>query len=115
MFAREQTLGKTVRFLLPSLKLKQPGKPGRTIEEDVHLYLIENFGGYTATASNVFGYWKEHSGKDSYGEHREFQVALTADEKLEPLKHFLGELSARLGEECLYVEVAGEALLIDSA
>jgi hypothetical protein len=109
---REQSLGKTVRFLLPSLKLKQPGRKGRIAEEDVHQFLIANFGGYTALAANYFGYWKDEGGRDTYGEHREFTVALTSDEKLPQLKGFLADVSDTLGEECLYVEVAGEAFLI---
>ena len=109
---REQSLGQAVRFLLPSLKLKQPGRKSRTAEEDVHQFLIANFGGYTALAANHFGYWKDESSRDTYGEHREFTVALTSKEKLPELKGFLAEVSETLGEQCLYVEVAGEALLI---
>lgn len=109
---REQSLGKTVRFLLPSLKLKQPGRKARTAEEEVHEFLVANFGGYTALAANHFGYWKDEGGRDTYGEHRQFGVALTSEEKLPQLKSFLAEISETLGEECLYVEVAGESLLI---
>lgn len=112
MGIREQRMGRVVRFLLPSLKLKQAGESGRTVEEDVHAFLVERMGGYTASSGNLFGYWKDDSGKDSYGEHREFTVGVTADGKLDELKHFLSRLSARLNEECLYVEVGGEALLI---
>jgi hypothetical protein len=109
---RETRLGKRVRFLLPSLKLKRKGDQGRTLEEDVHGFLVSEFGGYTASSGNLFGYWKDDSGKDSYGEHREFTVGLSSDDKLEGLKDFLGTLAGKMGEECLYAEVAGEAMLI---
>jgi hypothetical protein len=109
---RETKLGKRVRFLLPSLKLKRRGEQGRTLEEDVHGFLVSEFGGYTASSGNLFGYWKDNSGKDSYGEHREFTVGLGSGDKLEGLKAFLGELAGKMGEECLYMEVAGEAMLI---
>ncbi len=112
MGPREQSLGRTVRFLLPSLKLKQPGDGSRTAEEDVHSFLMREFGGYTATSGTLFGYWKDDAGENSYGEHREFSVGVTADDKLPTLKQFLARLAKTLGEECLYVEVAGEALLI---
>jgi hypothetical protein len=108
----EKPLGKNVRFLLPSLKLKQPCEHGDTIEQLVHLYLIEHFGGYTATSANLFGYWKEEDGEHSYGEHREFVVALPHDRGLPELKAFLGRTARMLGEKCLYVEVSGVAVLL---
>ena len=108
----EKPLGKNVRFLLPSLKLKQPCQGGITIEQSVHDFLMTHFGGYTATAANLFGYWKEEDGAFSYGEHREFTVALTGESGLSELKQFLGGTVRTLDEKCLYVEVAGVASLL---
>ena len=108
----ETPLGKNVRFLLPSLKLKQPSANGDTIEQCVHVFLMENFGGYTATSANLFGYWKEEDGEQSYGEHREFVVALPHDRGLPELKEFLGATARTLDEKCLYFEVAGVAVLL---
>ena len=108
----EKPLGKNVRFLLPSLKLKQPCTGGITVEQSVHDFLMGNFGGYTAPAANLFGYWKEEDGAFSYGEHREFAVALTGEEGLSELKRFLGDTARTLEEKCLYVEVAGVASLL---
>jgi hypothetical protein len=71
---RERNLGTSVVFLLPSLKLKEPSLNGPSIENRLHAFLMENFGGYTAQAGNIFGYWREENGRDSYGEHREFSV-----------------------------------------
>jgi hypothetical protein len=109
---REKALGRNVRFLLPSLKLKEPCASGETVEQSVHAYLLEHFGGYTATSANLFGYWREESGGYSYGEHREFTVALPDDKGLPELKDFLGRTARTLGEECLYVEVSGKASLL---
>ena len=108
----EKPLGKNVRFLLPSLKLKQPCPGGITVEQSVHDFLMAHFGGYTATAANLFGYWKEEDGAFSYGEHREFAVALTGEDGLTELKQFLGSTVQTLDEKCLYVEVAGVASLL---
>lgn len=108
----EKPLGKNVRFLLPSLKLKQPCSNNITVEQSVHDFLMTNFGGYTATAANLFGYWAEENGAFSYGEHREFTVALTGEEGLTELKQFLGDTTRTLQEKCLYVEVAGVASLL---
>jgi hypothetical protein len=112
MAHHETPLGKNVRFLLPSLKLKQPSANGDTIEQCVHVFLMENFGGYTATSANLFGYWKEEDGDHTYGEHREFVVALPDDKGLPELKEFLGKTARSLDEKCLYVEVAGVAVLL---
>ena len=111
---REQALGKNVRFLLPSLKLKEPCPGGGTIEQSVHAYLVEHFGGYTAGSATVAGYWREEDGSQSYGEHREFTVALPNDRGLHELKRFLALTARRLCESCLYVEVAGSAVLLYS-
>jgi len=82
------------------------------VEQSVHTFLMEQFGGYTATAATVFGYWREADGGYSYGEHREFTVALPHGEGLAALKEFLGRTARVLGEKCLYVEVAGEGILL---
>jgi hypothetical protein len=108
----ETPLGKNVRFLLPSLKLKQPSANGDTIEQCVHVFLMENFGGYTATSANLFGYWKDEDGAHSYGEHREFVVALPDDKGVPELKEFLGQTAVTLGEKCIYFDHAGEAVLL---
>src|SRR5581483_4707493 len=109
---REQRLGAAAVFLLPSLKLKEPGRDRPSPESRLHNFLMENFGGYTAQAGNIFGYWKDESGADSYGEHREFTVALTDDSKLPLLKRHLAALARDMGEECIYLQTAGETFLI---
>jgi hypothetical protein len=115
MEIRVKSLGKNVRFLLPSLKLKEPCPGGGTIEQSVHAYLVEHFGGYTVTSGTVSGYWREEDGTQSYGEHREFTVALHDNAGLPELKRFLALTGRRLCESCLYVEVAGSAELLYSA
>lgn len=112
---QEKPLGKTVRFLLPSLKLKERCSSGETIEQSVHEFLVERFNGYTATSATVFGYWKDNQGTNSYGEHREFTVALPPEEGLGHLKGFLGRTALIMRESCLYFEVAGEAVLLYSS
>lgn len=108
----EKPLGRNVRFLLPSLKLMQPTPEGDSVERSVHRYLVEHFGGYTATSANLFGFWRDEDNVQLYGEHREFVVALNNDLGLPELKEFLGKVACALGEQCLYVEVAGFASLL---
>lgn len=114
----EQSLGKTAVFLLPSLKLKERRaagnsvEAGTSVEEEVHRFLLDNFGGYTAAAGNIFGYWKDRNNKESYGEHREFTVALLEDSKLGALKEFLARIAVELDEQSIYLEAGGYSSLI---
>lgn len=109
---REQSLGTAVVFLLPSLKLKEPSHDGLTVEARLHTFLMDNFGGYTAQAGNIFGYWRDTLGRDSYGEHREFSVASVDDSKLPMLKSFVARMALELGEECIYLRAGRQASLI---
>jgi hypothetical protein len=93
-------------------KLMQPSRSGESVERSVHRYLVDHFGGYTATSASLFGFWKDEDGEQLYGEHREFVVALLNDQGLPELKEFLGQVANQLGEQCLYVEVAGFATLL---
>jgi len=112
MAYREQNLGAAVVFLLPSLKLKEPSSNGALLETRLHIFLMENFGGYTAQAGNIFGYWRDDKGRDSYGEHREFSVAFVDHSKLPMLKEFIAKLARELAEECIYLRAGHSASLI---
>lgn len=109
---REQNLGTAVVFLLPSLKLKEPALDGNSIERRLHTFLMGHFGGYTAQAGNIFGYWRDSAGHDSYGEHREFSVAFVESAKLPALKEFIANLADELEEECIYMRAGSAASLI---
>ena len=101
----------SISFLLPSLKLKEPSQNGPSVENRLHSFLMDNFGGYTAQAGNIFGYWREN-GSDSYGEHREFTVASLDASQLPTLKEFLARMARDLHEECIYFRARETASLI---
>jgi hypothetical protein len=107
---RERSLGPSVVFLLPSLKLKEPSLNGPSVENRLHTFLMDNFGGYTAQAGNIFGYWRDN-GRDSYGEHREFSVAAPDTSKLPMLKEFLAQMAHDLKQECIYIRIGEVASL----
>jgi hypothetical protein len=108
---REESQGRMAVFLIPSLKLKKRDR-GITVEEKIHRFLVKKFGGYTAAAGNIFGYWKDARGRDSYGEHREFKVALRKQELAPVLKDFLAGIAQDIGEECIYLETGDETWFI---
>ena len=110
-----QKLGEPAIFLLPSLKLKQRSTEGILVEEEVHRFLMEHFGGYTAAAGNIFGYWVEPGGGVSYGEHRQFMVALDRDDKIEGLKQFLAKIARELEEQSILLQLSGAVLTISAA
>jgi len=109
-----QRLGEAAVFLLPSLKLKKRVN-GAPIEEKVHRFLTETFGGYTAAAGNIFGYWVDEQGKQSYGEHRQFLVAVDGQENQRRLTQFLAEIGRELEEESIFLEVGNIVYLVSSA
>ena len=111
MTYRERNLGTSVAFLLPSLKLKEPSVNGPSLESRLHTFLMDNFGGYTAQVGNIFGYWREDD-RDSYGEHREFNVAVLSVSQIPILKDFLADMARDLKEECIYFRTGEVASLI---
>ena len=107
-----QSLGRMAVFLLPSLKLKRQ-KAGRNYEDIVHHFLMEHFGGYTASAGNIFGFWRDvASARESYGEHKEYKVSFRGRDRVAMLQEFLGKLAAELAEEAIYMEYGEDAWLV---
>src|SRR3954465_15281390 len=63
----EQSLGTRAAFLLPSLKLKGQRGSGKILEQEVHGFLMANFGGYTAAAGNLLATGKIRAGMTRTG------------------------------------------------
>ena len=109
---RLDALGRMAVFLLPSLKLKQK-KLGKSFEEVVHHFLLKNFDGYTASAGNIFGFWRdEKTGREFYGEHKEYKVSFRGRDRVAMLQRFLSRLAGELGEDCIYLEYGEDAWLV---
>ena len=110
------SLGRMAVFLLPSLKLKRRQRRGRSYDEVVHLFLMKQFGGYTASAGNIFGFWRhEQTGREYYGEHREYKVSFRGKDRVAMLQRFLSRLARDLGEETIYLEYGEDAWLVHAA
>jgi hypothetical protein len=108
-------LGKIAVVLLPIEKLKQRSPRDLPFEQEFHEFLFTNFSGYTVASGNISGHWSDDSGRDHYGEHRQYTVAVAAVEAIRVLEVFLATLAREMGEQCIYLEFGQEAFLIDAA
>jgi hypothetical protein len=110
---KSEALGSVVAMLLPIEKLKQPSPRGVSFEQEIHEFLSTNLNGYTVASGNISGHWKDQTGRDYYGEHREYRVALPASPAAkESLELFLATLAREMHEACIYMERSGQAHLI---
>jgi hypothetical protein len=109
---RRGALGFVAAVLLPIEKLKGKSPRGLSFEQEIHDFLLTNFNGYTVSSGNISGHWKDDNGRDHYGEHREYRVALPSRAFSASLDVFLAGLAWEMGEECIYVEVASEIFLV---
>jgi hypothetical protein len=108
-----ESMGPVAAMLLPIEKLKQPSPRGVSFEREIHEFLTMNFNGYTVASGNISGHWKDNRGRDLYGEHREYRVALPPSPTArQTLEFFLGTLAHEMRETCIYMEQGGEAFLI---
>ena len=105
-------LGRIGVFLLPSLKMKSQSPRGQTYDQELHDFLMNSFTGYTVTAGNISGYWKDESGREQYGEHREYKIAFSDERQIPPVEKHIAHLAAELGEEFIYCEYDDRAFLL---
>ena len=97
---------------MPIEKLKRESPRGKSFEVELHEFLLTSFNGYTVSSGNIAGHWKDDRGQDHYGEHREYRVALPAANFVPSLEVFLAGLAYEMQEECIYVEIGSEIILI---
>jgi hypothetical protein len=109
---KKDFLGKMALALLPIEKLKNKSRRGIPFEQEIHDFLSTTFNGYTALSGNTSGHWKDDRGRSFYGEHRAYKVAIPDEESLAGFEVFLAGLAFELGEECIYMEIGAEILLI---
>jgi hypothetical protein len=109
---RVEPLGRMAVFLLPSLKLKQK-KLGKSYEDIVHHFLMKHFAGYTASAGNIFGFWRDdETGREYYGEHKQYKVSFRGEDRVAMMQKFLSQLAGELNEDCIYLEYGEDAWLV---
>jgi hypothetical protein len=109
---KRETLGQVAVVLLPIEKLKVKSPRGAPFEREIHDFLVTSFNGYTVSSGNISGHWKDDTGHDHYGEHRQYKVAVAAQEAIHCFEVFLAGIAAEMQEECIYVEIGREIFLI---
>jgi hypothetical protein len=109
---KREVIGQVAVTLLPLEKLKLKSPRGIPFEREIHDFFVTKFNGYTVSSGNISGHWKDDAGRDHYGEHRQYKVALDGRESVTSFEVFLAELAADIGEDCIYVELSREIFLI---
>ena len=112
---KREVLGELALALFPLEKLKHPTPRGESFEKEIHDFLVGKFNGYTVSSGNISGHWKDDSGKDHYGEHRAYKVAIPDEALQDEFEGFLARMARELGEECIYAEIGRRILLIYQA
>jgi len=108
----KESLGRLGILLLPSLKMKGVSPRGKSYEQEVHDFLVENFSGYTVASGNIAGFWKDSQGRQHYGEHLEYRVGFLSEDKIPLLENFIAELATRLDEKSIFWATGEDAWLI---
>ena len=108
---RLENLGRPAIFLLPVWKLK--AKLGKTtIEQDLHRFLITQFGAYTSTTIPSFGVWKNTKKAIVSDECRQYEVSFNGKERIPLLAGKLAEIARLIEEDCVYLKAGQYSCLV---
>ncbi len=102
-------LGKPVVFYLPSIKIETD--KDKVVEDKLNMFLLKEFGGYTAEKGFISGYWMD--GKEiDHTNHIKYTVAVNDKEKIKKLESFIAEIGRYLSEKAIYFETGKNSWLI---
>ena len=104
-------IGRPGVFLLPTIKLKQKIN-GKSIEDDLHDWLTDNFGAYSSSLISNFGFWRNRKKRLVYDECREYEVSFDGKERIPVLLSKVAEIAQLIGEDCIYVKAGQYAGLL---
>lgn len=105
-------LGRPAVFLLPSHKLRLKEENGKTIEDNLHSFLIEKFGAFTTTSVPYFGFWHDKKTQIDYDECRLYEVSFLGKENIPPLLTRLSQIAKEIKEDCVYFKAGQRTCLI---
>lgn len=106
-----EDLGRPAVFLLPIKKLHFP-MGETTVEEELHQFLIKNYGSYTTSTVPSFGFWKDLKRATILDECRIYEVSILGRKKVPPLLRKLADIAIAMQEECIYVKAGQYAALV---
>ena len=98
-------LGREAVFYIPINKLR--GNRGIRIRQDLHLFLMSQFGAYSTSPFKglaTYGYWTDPSKSVVYDESMIFRVAFVGKEKIPTLFERIAQLATEIEEDCIYVQ-----------
>ncbi len=108
---RLQNLGRPAVFLVPLKKLAF--KIGdETVEDQLHRFLIKQFGAFTTSAIPGYGVYTDPEQKVVLDESREYKVSFNGKERIPLLIDELARIAALVGEDCIYLEAGQYACLV---
>lgn len=103
------SLGRPAVFYLPSNKINDPSK--ESLKQELHNFLLKEFGGYTVERGNIVGYWLGKRGVN-YDESVRYTIAFPGKERIPVLERGLIKIAKELGEEAIYIETGEDSWLI---
>lgn len=106
-----QDLGRPAVFLLPSHKLRIKIS-GKTVENELNDFLMENFGAFTTTKLPYFGLWRNDDKEVIYDECVQYEVSFAGKEHIPLLLSKLASIAATINEECIYFKAGQYACLV---
>lgn len=109
-----EDLGRPAIFLIPIKKLKKQVN-GISVEKDLHRFLVDNFGAYTASTIPGFGFWKNAEKATISDACREYEVSFLGKGKIPALLKKLAEVAMATREKCIYVKAGQYSALVSPA
>ena len=98
-------LGRPAVFLLPINKLPK-------VEDNLHEFLVQNFGTFTYFPVPSFGAWKNGQQVIVYDQCRLYEVSFNGKEKITLLGERLAKIAFLINEDCIYFKAGQYASLI---
>ena len=104
-------LGRPAVFLVPSHKLRLE-QGGRTVEDDLHAFLLEKFGAFTTTTVPYFGFWRQNGQRFVHDECRLYEISFVGKKRIKILLEKLASVAEFIGEDCLYFKAGQYGCLV---
>src|SRR4051812_37598309 len=106
-------LGRPKTFLIPVNKLDIHLPSGKTVRDDLHEFLLTNFGAFTTTYIPGFGIWRNNKGQTYVDACTKYEVSFVGKERIPLVLTKLAELARAMNEECLYVSAGQYNALVE--